>query len=363
MSDRIRIKDIAIEAGVSPGTVDRVLHNRGNVSPKSKEKVMMALKALDYSPNIIASALAYNKTWKIAALMPNEQTDPFWNQPKDGILRAMKVLKDYGVQVDFYHFSENNVKNFNSQSKSILEKDYHCVIISPIFNEESLTFLRGLEQKKTRYVQINTCLELDAPQLLCYIGQDSFHSGKLGAKLLAFGASSGETVLINHLEETVYNSQHLIDKENGFKSYFIDRPSLNIEVVTGQFANPYDEEGLAQFYADLFQKHPNTTGIFITTSRAFHVVKALKRLKREDIKLVGFDLIEENLKHLDNENIDFLINQNPFRQGYLALINIFNFLVRKIEPQRLQYLPLDVVMRENVSYYVDRQFEEMPIVL
>ena len=33
------IKDIARMAGVSAGTVDRVLHNRGDVSPKSKAKV------------------------------------------------------------------------------------------------------------------------------------------------------------------------------------------------------------------------------------------------------------------------------------------------------------------------------------
>ena len=363
MNDRIRIKDIAIKAGVSSGTVDRVLHERGNVSLKSKQKVMMALEALDYSPNFLASALAYNKKWNIATLMPNESKDPFWNQPKEGIQQAHKVLKDYGVNVDFYHFSENNVEDFISQCDQILAKNYHSVIISPIFTEQSISFIERLEENKIKYVQINTCLNLDAPQLLCYIGQDSYHSGKLGAKLLGFGLSSGESILISHLEETVYNSQHLIDKERGFKEYFADHSSLNIEVVTAQFENPYDEKGLTKFYEDIFKKHPNIKGVFITTSRAFHAVNALKRINRSDIKLVGFDLIDENLEYLDSENIDFLINQNPFKQGYLALINIFNYLIRKIKPQKLQHLPLDVVMKENVNYYIDRQFEEMPIVL
>ena len=44
MNDKIRIKDIAERAGVSVGTVDRVLHNRPNVSPKAREKVEAALK-------------------------------------------------------------------------------------------------------------------------------------------------------------------------------------------------------------------------------------------------------------------------------------------------------------------------------
>ncbi|MDD4536822.1 MAG: LacI family DNA-binding transcriptional regulator, partial [Petrimonas sp.] len=36
MKKRIRIKDIAAQAGVSSGTVDRILHNRGNVSDKAR---------------------------------------------------------------------------------------------------------------------------------------------------------------------------------------------------------------------------------------------------------------------------------------------------------------------------------------
>ena len=363
MKDRIRIKDIALQAGVSPGTVDRVLHKRGNVSQKSKEKVLTALKAMDYSPNVLASALAYNKTWNIAVLMPNEVKDPFWNQPKDGILKAWKVLKDYGVNVDFFHFSENNVIDFKDQCQQILHGNYQSVIVSPIFREESITFINELENRNIKYVQINTYLELDDNNLLCYIGQDSYHSGKLGAKLLAFGISAGESVLISHIEETVYNSQHLVDKERGFKDYFKNHASQNLEVITGQYDNPYDEDGLADFYTEIFRKHPKIKGIFITTSRAFHAVNALKKLNRTDIKLVGFDLIDENLAYLDSEDIDFLINQNPFKQGYLSLINIFNYLIRKINPLKLQFLPLDVVMKENVNYYTDRQFEEIPIVL
>lgn len=363
MNHRIRIKDIALKAGVSPGTVDRVIHERGNVSVKSKEKVLAALDSLDYSPNVLASALAYNKTWNIAALMPNESKDPFWNQPKDGILKALKALKDYGVKVDFFHFSENNVEDFKRQCELILKGHYHSAIVSPIFKEESISFINELESLNINYVQINTYLELDADNLLCYIGQDSYHSGQLGAKLLAFGISSGESVLISHLEETVYNSQHLVDKEKGFKAYFESHPLLNIKVIIGQFENPYDKVGLTNFYDQKLKENPQIKGIFVTTSRAFHAVEALKRLGRTDIKLVGFDLIDENLEALHSEHIDFLINQNPFKQGYLSLLNIFNFLVRKIEPTKLQHLPLDVVMRENVHYYVDSKFEEIPIVL
>ena len=55
---KVRIKDIAVLAGVSEGTVDRVLHNRGEVSKKSKEAVEKVLKEINYSPNLLARSLA-----------------------------------------------------------------------------------------------------------------------------------------------------------------------------------------------------------------------------------------------------------------------------------------------------------------
>ena len=65
MAKRVRIKDIAERAGVSKGTVDRVIHNRGNVAPAVKQRVLEVMKELNYRPNILASALAYNKNWTL----------------------------------------------------------------------------------------------------------------------------------------------------------------------------------------------------------------------------------------------------------------------------------------------------------
>ena len=68
--ENITIKDIAARAGVSTGTVDRVLHKRPNVSKSALEKVNKALEELDYRPNMYASALAYNKTYTFYVVLP-----------------------------------------------------------------------------------------------------------------------------------------------------------------------------------------------------------------------------------------------------------------------------------------------------
>jgi LacI family transcriptional regulator len=51
------VRDVASSAGVSTATVSRVLNDVGNVSPDTKERVLVAIAQLHYSPNIHASEL------------------------------------------------------------------------------------------------------------------------------------------------------------------------------------------------------------------------------------------------------------------------------------------------------------------
>ena len=80
----ITIKDIAAHAGVSTGTVDRVLHNRPNVSKTALEKVNKALEELDYRPNMYASALAYNKEYTFYCVLPKHEQDAYWDEIEEG---------------------------------------------------------------------------------------------------------------------------------------------------------------------------------------------------------------------------------------------------------------------------------------
>ena len=68
------LKEIADLAGVSRGTVDRVLNHRGSVNPKTAEKVMSIVQALNYQPNRAGTALAAQKK-KYKMLLKAKQKD------------------------------------------------------------------------------------------------------------------------------------------------------------------------------------------------------------------------------------------------------------------------------------------------
>ena len=65
----IRIVDIAKMAGVSVGTVDRVIHNRGRVSEENKKKVQAILEMVHYQPNLMARSLASKKQYHFVAII------------------------------------------------------------------------------------------------------------------------------------------------------------------------------------------------------------------------------------------------------------------------------------------------------
>ena len=64
------IKDVAKYAEVGIGTVSRVINNEKGVGERTRQKVMDAMKALNYSPNNMASQLRKNETRIIALLVP-----------------------------------------------------------------------------------------------------------------------------------------------------------------------------------------------------------------------------------------------------------------------------------------------------
>ena len=64
-------------------------------------------------------------------------------------------------------------------------------------------------------------------------------------------------------------------------------------------------------------------------------------------------MLPKNIKLLNNGMISFLINQNPKGQGYWGISHLVDALIFKKEVPVFKYLPLDIVTKENLNYYID----------
>lgn len=347
----VRIKDIAIKANVSTGTVDRVLHNRGRVAEDVKERVLKIIKELNYEPNLMARALGSNKVYKFAALIPDEKYDTYWKAPKQGVLKASKELKQFGVFVTQYLFNPYDVDSFVNQAKKISEDGVDGVFLSPIFYKEVLPFLESWKKKNIPFVLFNTQLSDYEP--LSYIGQDSYQSGMLAAKLMHYGLPNLGSILIAHFDEDTSNAAHLSKKEQGFRNYFtqnnIDQ-NYNILKVELNSANHAD---FIKKIEEVRENTPDLEGIYVTTSKAFEIAAYLEQTHIKNIKVVGYDLLPKNVHFLNKGVISFLINQNPKGQGFWGIHQLADHIVFKKEVPVLKYLTLDIVTKENVNYFLE----------
>jgi len=81
------IFDVAKRAGVSIGTVSRVLNNRDRVSPETRERVLKVIRDLDYQANVMARALASQQTNTLGLVIP-QVNDAFFFQIVRGVEEA-----------------------------------------------------------------------------------------------------------------------------------------------------------------------------------------------------------------------------------------------------------------------------------
>ncbi|MCE7040688.1 substrate-binding domain-containing protein [Dyadobacter sp. CY312] len=347
----IRIKDIAERAGTSKGTVDRVLHNRGRVADDVRERILEIIKELNYEPNRIAQSLKSQRTYNIAALIPDPNEDSYWEAPLKGIEKAEKELRQYGINITRYIFTPHDEHSFNAKANEATRENPDGVLIAPIFYKEALPFFKNWKSLNIPYVLFNTQIESVEP--LCYIGQDSYRSGSLAAKILSFGLPEPCTLLVLHINEDIPNSAHLITKEEGFRNFFKQNGRAERYKVVSKDINFY-EGGVIDGHLDaIIKKESGIAAIYVTNSKAFEVAAYLEKLGRKDIKLIGYDLLAPNLDYLNKETIHFLINQNPLGQGYWGIHQLANHLIFKQEVAPIKFLPLDIITKENLDYYLD----------
>jgi len=74
---RPTIYDIARLAGVSTATVSKVFNQTGNISEKTRRRILEISRELNYQPNVLASALNGKKTFSLGLLIP-DMVNPFF---------------------------------------------------------------------------------------------------------------------------------------------------------------------------------------------------------------------------------------------------------------------------------------------
>ncbi len=265
-----------------------------------------------------------------------------------GIRKAFQEIQQYGINIDVHLFRQSDPATFKKETDLILANLPDGVVLAPFFSREAKAFIAALKENSVPYVFIDSNLK-DCDKL-SYVGQDSFQSGTLAARLLDYMIPSDSDVLVLHFAKQLDNLNHLAQREKGFYEYFRNTYGPNARnLITMEIADPATTEAQAEI-AEILNINPKIKGIFVTNSQVYLVGRLLEKSGNQ-IRVIGHDLIRENIDFLKKGIVDFLICQRPEEQGYRSVISLFENLVMKKEVAPENYMSIDIITKENVDYY------------
>jgi len=311
---------------------------------------MNIIEELEYKPNLMASTLASKKTFSFAVLVPEPGSpEAYWNKPRIGIRKAFQEVQHYGVNIIIHQFNQSDSQSFRKEADLILESNPEGVVLAPFFSRESKEFIAELKKRSIPYVFIDS--NINDSDKLSYIGQDSFQSGTLAAKLIDYSIPLNASVLILHFAKERDNMNHLVQREKGFYEYFNLTYGQNTRnLITLEIADPTTIESQEKL-RQIIITHPDIKGIFVTNSQVYYLGRILEHHGILGIRVIGHDLIRENIDFLKKGIVDFLICQRPEEQGYQAIQTLFEHLILKKEVKSENFTSIDIVTKENIEYY------------
>lgn len=349
LPQRIRIKDIARLANVSVGTVDRVIHGRSGVSEASKKKVEEILEQLDYHPNMYASALASNKKYNFACLLPMHQEGEYWTAIENGIYDALNDYSDFHISAALSYYDPYDYHSFVEEGNKILNTQPDGLLLAPTIAEYTTILTRSLEERDIPYIYRLKCKGSSPP--LAFFGQYSHQSGYFAARMMMLlTGEQKEIVIFRQINAGIIGSNQQRNREIGFREYMLKyHSSCKIWELNLSAKQPEEDQKLLD---DFFQEHPNVSNGITFNSKVYIVGEYLHQRKIRHFNLMGYDLLERNVDCLKNGNVTFLIAQQPEVQGFNGIKALCDHLIFKKEVERINYMPIDLLSKENIDFYL-----------
>ncbi|WP_444891849.1 LacI family DNA-binding transcriptional regulator [Microbulbifer sp. TRSA001] len=227
---KVTINDVAECAGVSIKTVSRVINNEPSVRAATRQKVLDAVKTLNYTPNLAARNLAGTHTYSIAFIYDNPNAY-YVIDMQNGILEA---CRSKGYELLIHPCDSNSPVILSDLNKLVEHGKVAGLVLTPPFSE-SPAFLETLKSMNVEFVRIassrisheieENSIQIDDRQAAFNITQ---HLLSLGHKRIAY-LSGGEEHLSTLERQQGYcqalegagitvDRQLIIDGEYSFES-------------------------------------------------------------------------------------------------------------------------------------------------
>lgn len=339
----VTIKQIADMCGVSRGTVDRVLNERGNVRPDKHKLILDMVKKLHYKPNPAGKALVSRRHKPtVGILLPAEGIQFF-----DDIIAAMRLAEDkyklFGLKV-LWRFMPGYDEQRQCELMEEIKPSINALILNPINGDMIRRKINEFIDDGIFVVAINN--DIEGVKHHQYVGSNYTNGGRTAAALLKkfcpqgaqIGITLGSPLMLGHK-----------NRELGFRSVLEQDDRFSVLAV----AEDNDDDIHAfECTTTMLKEHPEITAMFLASSGgAYGVCRAIVSLKlAKNITVIAFDTIPAIVEMMRRGVVDAAIYQHPRQQGEKAMQIVFDYLINGIKPEHdLHIMQNDIRILPNVE--------------
>lgn len=285
------------------------------------------------------------KLLKILVIMP--YVDEVWDMIRLGALYGKKVLKTKKAIVEIIPVKlalNEGISNTVKVVADLVKNECDGMII-PGFLEDAL---KSVIKMNIPIVAFNDDIK-EKNNRIAYVGQNSYESGNVAAKIMVEQIGSKGSLVIITAEEA-YESIELR------KEGFIDciEKKKNIEVIDILKVS-LDNEKSYQMIKQYLENHNNISGIFCAAVNVEGLARAIEECQMSSkIKTIVYDITKDILQYINKGVITCAIGQDLFRQGYDSLICLYNYLVtgEKLDSEKT-WTKIEIIDANNVKHFLE----------
>lgn len=320
----ITIKEIAQLAGTSRGTVDRVLNGRGNVNAELTQKILAIAQEHNYQSNPYAKALVSGKKRYRIGVVISSKGNRFFDEVLLGIHDAATQSRGYGLEIVL-----KELKGWDEQVQltaldELLQEPLDALAITPV--DTPLVYERLKALKPLPIVTLNTDIHgLDSK--LAFIGCDYINSGRLCGDVAMLALPQGGSVGI------VTGSFHILGHNQrimGFREAVATNPNIRVLEVA---ENKDDNDLSYQVTKTLLTTHHPDLLYFCAAGTE----GGMRAVTEADYgcKVVVVDDVEPMREYLAQGALLAIVTQQPYRQGFMMVDLLYDFLVTAKRPEHV----------------------------
>lgn len=340
------IRELAKLAGVSRGTVDRVLNNRPGVHPDTQSEIRRIAEELGYTPNLAGRLLAgRKKNLKLAFLSFDAPAYSFFRDVYDAAQKKALELEGLGVTVNFYLIRLVTEQDFVDLFDKIEADGVDGVVTPPMVMPLFEDFLRRMRAKDVPFVFYN--IDAYEEDRLCYIGCNYVQAGRVAAGLTALClGGAGQVAIITHCDS---DNQSYRDRLEGYLAELTaSYPAITLlnqgepTIFSGDDYSPVQR---------LVRAHPEVGAVYIVNLGDYSVCQiAHDAAEGRRLNIITNDLVPAQRRMLREGVISATLGQQPEVQGGMSLQVLYEHLLFGSMPKHSKcYTELNIYIGQNID--------------